>query len=79
MASVEDASQTRMVQRELGKRCIDISLMDVHVHHGVVYLRGVARQVRGQQIDLVHELQIVCQVLRQRPGIREIVNEVTVS
>ena len=74
----EDAQHTRMVQRELNKRNIDISLMDVHVHHGIVYLRGTVRKARGMDIDLEREMGIICQILRQRPGIREIINEVVI-
>ncbi len=76
--SVEDANQTRMVQREVSKRCIDISRMDIHVSHGVVYLRGVCSKLRGHDIDLTHELQIICHALRARPEIRDVINEVTV-
>ena len=75
--SVENAAQTRMVQREVSKRNIDISLMDIHVNHGVVYLRGTVRQMRGYDIDLEREVQLICHILRARPGIREIINELS--
>ena len=76
--SVEDASQTRLVQRELGRRCIDISMMDIHAHHGVVTLRGTAKHMRGHEdVDIAHEIHVVCQSLRQK-GFREIVNEVII-
>lgn len=76
--SVEDARQTRMVQREISKRRIDISRMDIHVHHGVVYLRGTVRPLRGQTFDIKQEFQIIAHILRGCPGIRDVVNEVTV-
>lgn len=76
--SVEDAKQTRMVQREISKRRIDISMMDIHVHHGVVYLRGTVKQIRGQNLDMKHEFQIISHILRGCPGIRDVINEVTV-
>ena len=75
---VEDAQQTRMVQREISKRNIDITMMDIHVHHGVVYIRGTVRNLRGHDIDLKHEFQIIDHILRGRPGIRDIVNEVVI-
>lgn len=77
MAAV-DAAQTRLVQREISRRNIDTTLLDVHVHHGVVYLRGTVKTMRGHDIDLKHELQIICHMLRARPDIRDVVNEVTI-
>lgn len=74
--SVEDARQTRMVQREISKRNLDITMMDIHVHHGVVYLRGSIRPLRGQNIDMKHEFNIISHILRGCPGIRDVVNEV---
>lgn len=76
--SLEDAKQTRMVQREITKRHIDISMIDVHVTHGVVHLRGNVKQTRGQNLDLRHEFQIIAHVLRGCPGIRDVINEVNV-
>ncbi|MGQ9524491.1 MAG: BON domain-containing protein [Armatimonadota bacterium] len=74
----EDVQATRMVQRELVKRCIDTSLLDVRVSHGVVYLRGTVRRMRGYDFDLEREMAIICTILRQKPGIREVVNEAVI-
>jgi len=71
----EDVHATRMVQRELIKRGIDISYMDVRVSHGVVYLRGIVRKMRGMDFDLEREMAIICNILRQKPGIRQVVND----
>lgn|GEM_PF-1506450 len=71
-----DAEDTRMVQREIGRRHIDTSLLDVRVMHGVVYLRGVVRKVRGYDIDLQKEMEIIRTLLRQKAGIREVVTDV---
>jgi len=67
-----------MVQRELVKRCIDTSLLDVRVTHGVVYLRGTVRKMRGHDIDLEREMAIICTILRQKPGIRDVVSDVVI-
>lgn len=75
--SVEDAQLTRMVQREIAKRNVDITNLDVHVIRGVVYLRGVIRKIRGYDYDLKQELEIICRILRQKPGIRDVISEVT--
>jgi hypothetical protein len=65
-----------MVQREISKRNIDISMLDVHVHHGVVYLRGTVKKSRGQNIDMKHEFSIISHILRGCPGIRDVVNDI---
>lgn len=74
----EDIHATRMVQRELVKRCIDISLLDVRVTHGVVYLRGTVRRIRGYDFDLEREMAIIYNILRQKPGIRDVVSDVVI-
>jgi hypothetical protein len=72
-----DAEQTRMVQRELNRRCIDWSRIDVRVIHGVVYMRGMMDRLRTHpEVDLERESDILRKILRQKPGIREIVWEV---
>ncbi|MEN3000596.1 MAG: hypothetical protein ABDI19_01995 [Armatimonadota bacterium] len=75
---MEDVEQRRMVLREINKRRIDTSLMDVHVIHGVVYIRGVVRPLRGQPVDLNQELEIIRRILRQKPGIRDVIIDVTI-
>jgi hypothetical protein len=75
--ALEDANQTRMVQREISRRYIDTTLVDVRVIHGVCYLRGVISKLRSHpDIDLEHEAEIIRKILRQKPGIRDVVWEV---
>jgi osmotically-inducible protein OsmY len=64
-----------LVRRELSRRPIDCSMVEIHVTHGIVYLRGVVRAVRGHDIDLQHEISILTTVLRQKQGIRDVINE----
>lgn len=75
----EDAQMTRMVQREISRRYIDASRLDVKAMHGVVYLRGMVTGLRGHDVDLHHELQVINRVLRSKPGIREVVMEVEIK
>jgi hypothetical protein len=70
---MEDVEQRRMVLREINKRRIDTSLMDVHVVHGVVYIRGTIRPLRGHPVDIHQELEIIRRILRQKPGIRDVI------
>lgn len=72
MGSV-DAETRRMVLREISKRHLDTSRLDVQVFHGVVYLRGTVSGMRGHELDVKAEVEIVRRILRQRPGIRDVV------
>jgi hypothetical protein len=76
--SVVDAAMTREVLRDLGKRPVDISNLDVHVQHGVIYLRGRMETVRGywDDVNLQEELNIILKLLRQKMGVRDVVCEV---
>lgn len=76
--SVVDSAMTRDVLRDISKRPLDISDLHVSVMHGVVYLRGRLDRLRGYygDIDLREELHRVTRMLRQKPGIRDVVCEV---
>jgi osmotically-inducible protein OsmY len=73
---VEDAEMTRMVRREVSRRYVDTSKLDVRVMHGVVYLRGTISSLRSHpDVDVSEEIQIIERIIRQRPGIRDVINE----
>jgi hypothetical protein len=72
----EDAATTRLVRREIVRRRIDDSLLQVNSMHGVVYIRGEVRSLRGEPCDLEAEMNIIHRILRSRPGIRDVVIEV---
>lgn len=76
--SVEDSAMTRDALRVLGKHPVDSSNLEIHVTHGVVYLRGRIDKLRGyhEDMDLHEELIKLTKVLRLRPGIRDVVCEV---
>jgi hypothetical protein len=73
--SVEDARMTNAIRHEVVKRCIDSSRLDVRVCHGVCYLGGEVRQLPGQPVDLKKEMEVIHHVLRNKPGIRDVVDE----
>lgn len=79
--SVVDSAMTREVLRMISKRSVDIAYLDVHVTHGVVYLRGRLEKLRGyhEDVNLEEELHVILKVLRQRPGIRDVCCEVDLS
>ncbi len=73
-----DSETTRMVHREITRRFINAAGLDVKSTHGVVYLRGYIQALRGHDIDLKHELEVIHRILRTKPGIREVIIDVDV-
>ena len=76
---IEDAEMTRMVRREISRRYIDSSNVDVKVMHGIVYIRGYITRLRGHDTDLGDEMDIILRILRQKAGIRDVVCEVNLE
>ena len=77
MASA-DVEMTRMVRSQIARRSIDASMLNIRVSHGIVYLGGIIRTLRThKEMDLTKEMEHISTVLRSKPGVREIVWEVT--
>lgn len=57
---------------------LDSTLIEVSAIQGVVTIRGELRPVRGQDIDLQHELEVIMQSIRRIPGVRDVRSEVGV-
>ncbi len=74
--ALADVETRRMVLREISKRHVDSSRLDVQVFHGVVYLRGTVSGMRGHDIDIKAEMEVIRRILRQRPGVRDVVLDV---
>jgi hypothetical protein len=64
-----------LVRRELARRPIDCSMVDVYVTHGIVYLRGTVRPLRGHDIDLQAEISHLQTILKQKQGVRDVISE----
>ena len=79
--AIVDSAMTREVMHDLAKRPVDISALQVHVTHGIVYLRGRLEKQRGYygDVDLREELNVIHKVLRQKSGIREVICEVEIG
>lgn len=76
---VEDMQMSRRVQREISKRAsVDSSLINLRSIHGVVYISGRIRPVRGAvNVNLEEELHIIAQNIKRIPGVRDVVMEVS--
>jgi len=79
--SVVDSAMTREVFRDIAKRPLDVSQLNVHVTHGVVQLQGRVEKLRGyfDDIDLHQEMQMIVRLLKQKPGIRDVCCEVDIA
>jgi hypothetical protein len=76
MPTGADTEMTKMVKREITKRPIDSSRLDAYCMHGVVYLRGVVGALRGHNSDVKDEMDKAKRAIRQKAGVREIIDEV---
>jgi hypothetical protein len=73
MADPNDVAATKLVRRELGKRLLDLTQADLRVTHGVAYIRGVVKGMRGGNPDVKAELEIVARILRTNAHIKDVV------
>ena len=70
-----DIETIRTVRHELNRHQIDISLVSVNAHSGVVHLTGTVRPMRGHEGSFDHEIHALQKCLRYRPGVRDVVFE----
>ncbi len=77
---VEDSSTARQIRHELFRRYVDTTDIDVRIFHGVCYMRGNLRKLHlYPDVDLEHEAEIIRKIVRQKPGIRELIWEVNLK
>ncbi len=76
MPRPEDFATLRLVRKELARKPIDTSLMQIYVMHGIVYFRGQVKATRGHQIDLKTEMEKIGTILRTKQEIRDVVIDV---
>ena len=73
-----DSDMTKMVRSQVARRTIDASMLNIRVSHGIIYFQGVIRTLRSApDLDLNKEMELISTVLRSKPGVREIVWDVT--
>jgi hypothetical protein len=74
----EDKEAVKKVRSQIGRRYVDASLLTVNVVGGVVHLTGVIAKLRTHpDIELREEMERISHILRQQPGIRDVVWDVT--
>jgi hypothetical protein len=73
VATVEDIRNRKRIRSEFVKRRMDIPGLDLQVLHGVVYLRGVVKTIKGGPTDLRAEVELVCGLVKQTGLAKDVV------
>ena len=76
MADPQDVQLTKMLRREMNRRMMDTGQTILRVMHGVAYIQGVVKPLKGGPTDLKAEIELVGRILRQR-GIKDVVIDCT--
>ena len=72
---LEDVEMVRAVRREMARRCLDTGETQVCAMRGVVHLTGRVRPIKGHENDFEEEIHTLHRVLKQRPGVRDVLLE----
>jgi hypothetical protein len=75
MPRPEDLEGGRAVRKEFARRPIDMTRAQIHISHGIVRIGGQVRAMRGHAMDLKSEMELIARVLKQMPGIRDVILE----
>lgn len=74
MADPHDVEATKIARKQFVRHHIDVTQCDIRSSHGVVYVRGVLKAYGGAPYgDLKIETERVARILKQKPGIRDVV------
>lgn len=72
---VEDIEMVRSVRREMARRHLDTGETMVSAMRGIIHLNGRVRPLRGHEDEFEEEITALYKILKQRPGIRDVVME----
>lgn len=78
MADPADVAATKMMRRELGKRMIDVNQADIRVMHGVCYIRGVVRSIKGGPENVKAEIELLGRAMMNAKRLRDCMVDVIV-
>ena len=73
----ENSEVSRTVRHEMARHSIDCGEVQVSASHGVVYLHGRVRALRGHEEHFEAEMNALLKGLRQKSGIRDVIAEWT--
>lgn len=78
MGDPNDVLATKIARREFNKHLVDVTMADIRVAHGIVYIRGTIQAQRtAHYADVEEETHKIIRILRQRPEIRDVALDVT--
>lgn len=78
MADANDVAATKLLRREFARKPIDISQADLRVAHGVAYVRGVLKPMKGASESMSDMLSHISKALRGRGEFRDVVIDCTI-
>lgn len=74
----EDTILAKSIMSELTRRRINTSGLRVTVSMGIARVEGVIRRIRGDNRDLEQELQRARDIIKRKPGVRDVVLNVKI-
>lgn len=74
----EDTILAKSIMSELTRRRINTSGLRVTVSMGIARIEGTVRRIRGDNRDLQQELQKARDIIKRKPGVRDIVINVRI-
>ena len=73
MAKTEDVRARKKIRSIFIKRRIDITGMNLQVMHGVAYIRGVIKPIKGGATNLQDEMVVIAKIIRQDEVVKDVV------
>ncbi len=70
---LEDKQLRLRCMREIARRPIDYSQLQIQAINGIVRMAGVLRPIRGNVVDMNRELRIIIDSLERLPKVKEVV------
>jgi osmotically-inducible protein OsmY len=76
--STDNKELQKKIRGQIARRCVDASMVNVHVIGGTVQLTGVLKIMREHaNLNLKEEMENISKLLRAMPGVRDVVWDVT--
>ena len=76
--SADNKELQKKIRGQIARRCVDASMVNVHIFGGTVQLTGVLRVMREHaNVNLKEEMESIGKLLRAMPGVRDVVWDVT--
>ncbi len=70
---LEDKQLRLRCLREIARRPIDYSQLQIQAINGIVRMTGVLRPIRGNVVDMDKELRVIIDSLERLPKVKEVV------